>query len=261
MGLQTVRRLLALATLLLFVGLLCLSQQPSPRAFYQSRDSNYNNAAGVPFGIAYISNNSTVLTCIAGCTFAAQNIGTADATRLVVVGIFLKNCTTNCNISGVTVNGVSAAAAAGAHQDAVESVTTDIYWVACGTSCGTTTNIVVTTTNVVARASIIIYSVTGTGATINPSSCCGGSNSASSLTASATLTPPSGGGTIGLGALSAGAGASFTNLTSDLSSGACCGANWVAAGHNTSASGSTTYTITFTSSASTIAGSFATFSP
>jgi hypothetical protein len=102
------------------------------------------------------------------------------------------------------------------------------------------------------------FSIVGTG---NAFSTAGGSSNVSGLSTSATLTVPAGGGTIGFGFLTGGAGASFTNLTSDSVDTTCCGPRVLAAGHDTALSGSNTFTITFTAGNNVVSGSFATFSP
>ena len=216
------------------------------------------SSGGTSFAIAFGAVTSTTTSVANVFTFAGQAIGTSDATRIVAVGIMQNTCTTACGITAVTVNGVSATQATGAFHTSAQTKAADIWYAPCGTACGTTTTITVTTTNATVRLNIITWSVVGTS---DAFSSAGGSASVGGPSATATLTVPAGGGTIGFAVQAGGTGSSLTNLnTSDTNAGSCCGANWVAGAHDTASSGSTVFTITFTGG-STVAGAFATFSP
>lgn len=215
------------------------------------------SSGGTSFAIAFGAVSSTTTNVANVWTFAGQAIGTSDATRIVVVGIMETLCVAACGVSAVTVNGNTATQATGAFHNSVTAKSADIWYAPCGTVCGVTTTITVTTNHSAGELDIITWSVIGTS---DAFSSAGGSASAAANSTTATLTVPAGGGTIGFGTLAGGTAASFTNLGTSDTNGSCCG-GWVAGAHDTASSGSTAFTITFTGTANRIAGAFATFSP
>lgn len=248
------------------VGVLLSAQTPGsfPPGVFLSRGALDAGSGSTPFAITYATPAQSTTSIPAGvATFTSQNIGTADSTRIVVIAIYLKgsgSATAAVTAVALSVGATCTATQATSAAQGNTHASTDLWY--CAAATGTSATVAVTTTNSPQRVTIATYSVTGTGAAINPSSCCGGSNSsAGSSTVTATLTPPAGGGTIGIGLANGSATtASGTNLTLDLNDNSSFGTNTYAAGHNTSASGSTTYTITWGTSPQN-AGSFATFSP
>lgn len=218
-------------------------------------------AAPTPFSITYGAIATNIAPSGNVFTFSSVSIPNSDPTRTVYVGISQANCTTACGFSSVTINGIAATQATGAffsNGSGASALSTDFWYAACGTSCGTTTNIVVTTTSTTGRVTILTFSVLGTG---NAFSSAGGSASVSGTSGSATLTVPSGGGTIGFGAQTSGTSATFTNLTSAVIDSSCCGTRVYAAGIDTSLSGSNTFTITYNGVPNATSSSFVTISP
>lgn len=217
----------------------------------------YYKTSGTPFSITFISsaNNTTGSTSF---TFTAQNIGTADATRIVVVGI--AHATNGAAVSTVTIGGVTATqapSAAVATNGAGTGV--DIWYLAV--AAGTTADIIVSFgVSVEGRCAIDVYRVAGTGAAFSAAN--NNSTASSVTTLGAAATVPAGGGAIAIlsahGSVNA-ATVTGTNLTIDQN-GVAFGNSIIAGGSNTSASGSTTFTFTW-GTADNLAMAVATFTP
>jgi hypothetical protein len=217
------------------------------------------SGAVVPFAITYVSNTgNTSSTAGTGFTFTSMNIGTADPTRIVGVAIFGNS--TGVSVSSVTVGGNSATQATGATGNTAVGASVDFWY--CPLASGTSGNIVVTWGASQARCGIVVYSITGTGAAFGTAV---SATISSGTTINATRSVPTGGGAIALASLHGGTIGSVTNggnITTIDQNGVqiAATANLMAAGHNTSASGSTTFTFNWTTSAD-VAMSVVTFSP
>lgn len=253
-----------LAVLLLCAGLFCLGQQ----AFAgPSNDPNFVNGVvkkscasqqclaqctmllcgagkgapggGTAFGISFVSDNASTAGT-ASYTFTAQNIGTADPTRIVVVG--LSTGVNNVTVSSVTIAGSNAAQATSAASGGA-SVRSDIWYLAVPS--GTTADIIVTFSSLQGRVAIFIYNVVGTGAAFSAGN---NGSTASGTSMSASVTVPSGGGAIGIGNIHSASASSLTgtNLALDLASGLITGSSTATVGHDTSHTGSTSYTFGWT---------------
>lgn len=217
-------------------------------------------ASGTPFSITYVSNNNSV-TGQPSYTFTAQNIGTADPTRIVVVGITAAAGPTGV-VSSVTMdNGggpVPAAQVSGAAGFATTNSTlSDIWLLAVPT--GTTATIVVNFAASASRTGIAVFSVIGTGASVSTGANNSTNSSVNTLSQAATI--PAGGGAIAVQNVhSSTAGAiTPTNLTADNN---LIYSNTVMeSGHNASSSGSTSMGFAWAGTATDAALSIATFNP
>lgn len=218
----------------------------------------YYKAAGgsTPFGITFVGTNNSV---VAGTsfTFTSQGIGTADATRVVAVGI--AHGINALTVTSVTIGGNAATQATGAAVNSGAGASTDIWYLAVPS--GTTADIVVNISASQTRCAIDVYRVVGT------SGFSAGSNGFSTtgvLTLSATAAVPAGGGAIAiLNVHASGAAGLITNggnLTIDQN-GVAFGNSTIGAGSNITASGSTAFTFNWTVANNDAAMSVATFAP
>jgi hypothetical protein len=216
-------------------------------------------AGGTPFSIAntaFVSDTSSQTSY----TFNTTAIGSADASRLVVIAAASRQAGSVGAASGVTVNGNAATlVVSGASTGTTNTV--DIYQYALAT--GTTANIVITYPSAMARCGAGIYSVLGSNG-VAPS---GGAvatslnnSGSSSVPISGSVTVPSGGGSIILGVIS-GTPISFTetNYTEDYDNAVA--TFQVTTGRDTGTSGSRTYTITQSTIGNQPCGAFAAWSP
>jgi hypothetical protein len=211
---------------------------------------------GTPFGITYIGDNSNT-TAGATFTFTSQAIGTADPTRIVAVGI--SHGANLVTVSSVTIGGISATQAPGALQTG-SFIATDIWYAAVPT--GTTATIVINYSASETRMALVVYSVVGTSSAF---SAAGGQGLTGGGIASltATLSTPVGGGAIAFVQVHNAGAQTFsgTNLTVDIPSGIVVGSSNNSSAHDTTHSGSTAYTMSWTTPESDAAMSVATFSP
>jgi hypothetical protein len=90
-------------------------------------------------------------------TFTAQDIGTASATRYVVVGIAIRTAGANPTFSSVTIGGVSATLVVQAVNSVSDWTRTGIFIAAVTT--GTTGDVVVTLSSAAARCGISVYAL------------------------------------------------------------------------------------------------------
>lgn len=210
---------------------------------FEGIDSNASSGVAAPFGITFVGSNNNVIAA-SSFTFTAQGIGTADATRIVVVGI--AHAINTVTVSSVTIGGVSATQAASAAGNSTLGVFSDIWYLAV--SAGTAADIVVNFSGSQTRVAIDVYRVVGTGSAFSAANT---AFTASSLTLTASVTVPAGGGAIAiLNVHSSAAAATVTNggnLTIDQN-GTAYGNSIIGAGKNTSASGSTSFTFNWTTS-------------
>lgn len=220
----------------------------------------YAVSGSTPFSITNTVNSNNIAGAATTFTYNTQNIGTANATRIIVVAV--TGGINNVSITGITVGGNAATqttntGAAGTPTN--PNTINDIWYYADGGALGTSTTIVVTYASSQSRNAICVYSVLGTGAAFSSSAHGNGGGSAI-VTANVVATVPAGGGAILIfGNHTSVTGFTSTNWTVDLPF-ALYGTSGVAAGHTTSASGSTTFTANWTTNSEAIL-SVATFSP
>lgn len=192
-------------------------------------------AGGTPFSITEIGTASTTTGSTTTLTFASQNIGTPDPTRIVVVTIGHGPNTTT--VSGVTIGGVAASQATGASVSSTGGTNSDIWYLAVPT--GATATIAVTTLATESRMVIGVYNVIGTGSGFSTANNSFVSTGGTSL--STTVTVPAGGGAI-VNMITHNTGITITptNYTADVA-GLVVGSSTTQLGHDTSHSGSTAY--------------------
>jgi hypothetical protein len=198
------------------------------------------HSSGAAFSLTWQDYQAQVLfpASSATLTFTGMGIGTADANRVVAVGIFVQGFIGT--VTGVTIGGVSATQVTGAAAS-VTSIQTDIWYASVPT--GTTATVVVTmnTSQQYSMAVTAFRIITAT-----PTAGTGGSGTQGfGTTASATVTIPSGGGAIFLGQLDGSQTQSWNVATVDNAR-TTTGANGTSSydGHITGLSGSQTNTIT-----------------
>jgi len=191
-------------------------------------------------------------------TFTGRAIGSAAASRVVVVVVASRVSGAASAASGVTIGGSSASLVKSLATTVTNTDTIDVYQLAI--AAGTTATVVVTYPAAMARCGVAVYSVIGSNGVV-PSGAAA-ATSASLTAPSASITVPVGGGSI-VGA-SGGGGpntATATNYTQDLANNIGASGTIIVAGHDTSHSGSTTYTITWDAAAAESAAAFAAWSP
>lgn len=134
----------------IFLLLLCLFVTVTANAAVVIDSYRYSSASATPASISYQTSavNSANLSTY---TFTSQAIGTASATRVVIVGVF---CSSGGSpvISTVTVGGISATSA---NTLASSLRTVGVYTAPVPT--GTTANIVVTMTGTVDNCGISVW--------------------------------------------------------------------------------------------------------
>lgn len=216
------------------------------QGFISGRGALDAAATAAAFSITYVG-SATNTTAGTSFSFNSQAIGTADATRIVVVGI-ADAVTAAITVTGVTIAGNAATQATSAASDSGGGALSDIWYLAVPT--GTTANIVVSVSSSQTRAAIVVYSVTNSAGGFSSAS-----NTASGpavTTLGATATVPSGGGAIAvLNSHTSAAATTVTNggnLTID-NNGTAFGNSAIGSGKNTTASGSTTFTFNWTTAA------------
>jgi hypothetical protein len=226
---------------------------------FEGGSGGYNSAAtggGTPFGITFIS-DATLSTVGTTYTFTSQAIGTADPTRLVVVGI--GHGVSGRTVTSATIGGISATQATGA-QPSGSGSNTDIWYAAVPT--GTTATIVINYSGSEDRTAIAVYSVIGTGLAFSAANGTTISSGTPTSVSTTVITPS--GGVVAVAITHVGAITAITgsNLTSDISAGLPSGSSGtLLAGHDTSHSGSTAYGFSWTTGVADVNLSVASFSP
>lgn len=218
-----------------------------PPGTFQSRAAIDAGGASTPFSITY---NGQVVLASASCTVGGTttcnytiSIGTPDPTRIVAVPIWIRPNGTNPVVNSVTINGVSATQAINAYKSVNSGgLVVDGWYAPVPLGSGSVT-VTVVSSLAITRMGIVSYSIIGTSSAFSAANA-GGTTSA--LTTNIPVTVPTGGGSVGV-AVTDGTptAASFTNLTQDFS-GPIAGNQWPESGHDTSHSGSTTFTATWT---------------
>lgn len=117
-----------------------------------------------PYSFNYISDAHSTTTT-ASLDFTSQSIGTADSTRVVIVGVVMGNGSANTTtVSSVTVNGVSATRRVVAQKDSstVNVVETSIWTASVPTGTSVTINVTTSATlGAVNYRQIYVYSMLG----------------------------------------------------------------------------------------------------
>jgi len=221
-------------------------------------------SSSTPFGITK-TDNAEDNTGQTTYTWSSRNfaIGTADSTRLVVVAIGSRGGAATPTVSSVTIGGVSATAVVeGRNVIASTSVDLISLWQAAVPS-GTTATVSATFSGAMVRAGCIVFSVLGSNG-VAPS---GGAvaHDDTNNDSTGTITVPSGGGSIIGGVNNTGTAnvIGTTNWTADtaVTPAILIGSSLqYVAGHDTSHSGSTAYTIVWNAGTQD-AGAFAAWSP
>jgi hypothetical protein len=168
-------------------------------------DAKFNNAAGF----------------VDTTTFTACNIGTASSTRLVIVGVSVRNnagavITVGCTVGGTTATLVSSG------ESATSGV--DVALFQANITSGTTANIVISTTagkNDINEIAIGVGCLDGVNATATSVATAGtyAASQNSPYLAGSSITVPTGGIGIGVGAASTAVGTpGWVNITSDATS-------------------------------------------
>lgn len=212
--------------------------------------------SSVAFGLTAItkvdsSSGCTLVTTTLTCTGVA--FGTADPTRQMAFGISSRNSATFTIVS-VTVNTtLTATSVIDQPNVGANANRASIFIDAVPT--GTTGTIVVVFNSTILRAAVTVYRIVGTGVVAGLTA-----PSTATNPTSGALTIPAGGGTIGVGTFANAVSTTMTNLTQDFSAAIGATSTVAAAGSNTSASGSTTFTITPDASTEPV-GVFANFHP
>lgn len=146
----------------------------------------------VPFNISWISTAQNVASQTT-YTFSGQNIGPANKTRLVVVGIAA--LTANVAINSVTVGGLSATQISGCLANTETSgCASDLWYIKLPSI--STASVVVTFASAMTRCAIQIWNVVGTGASLGASSNLFNQSTTSTTAINAAVTIPVGGGAI-----------------------------------------------------------------
>jgi hypothetical protein len=219
----------------------------------------YAAAGSTPFSLSWITPIGSNTTAGTSFTFTSQNLGTADATRIIAIGV-AHGGTSGITVSGVTVGGNAATQAPGAVQNETSGMHSDIWYYADAGALGTSANIVVTASSSQGRCAIAVYRVVGTGVAFSSAN---GAVQLNGTSQGAAVTVPAGGGTMAVLNIHASAAAGTVtnggNLTID-SNGVAFGSETIGAGSNTAASGSTTFTMNWTGTSQATL-SVATFSP
>lgn len=120
-------------------------------------------------------------------TFTSQNIGTADATRLVVVVVVAAAATTS-EPTSVTIGGNAATKAVGRTDNSVGTIS--IWYLAVPS--GTTANIVVNFSASHARCGIGVFSLLNLGSNTPTATGTGGTNAGTSVNANVNVTGANG---------------------------------------------------------------------
>ena len=212
------------------------------------------NAAGVtPFGITNTA-SPVDATSQTAYTFTAAAVGLADPSRIIAVIEASRNAGTVSNSTGVTINGNAATLVKAGISTANGTVTCNIWQLAVPS--GTTADFVITYPSTMLRCGLSVYSILGSDG-VAPSGSATATNSTSTGSSVAgTITVPSGGGSIigcaNINSLTV----TPTNYTEDIDK-AVASTTFYETGHDTSGSGSTTFTCTFSGSTSAGSGIFA----
>jgi len=224
----------------LIVALLCAAAPAS--AFWQSRDSNYNQnvvSGGVVFSLTEVSaqnettgGTSVTYNCGSSCSF-----GAADANRIIAVFISSRQSTVN-TITGVTIDGNAATLVSGsvAQQNGTNGTNSAIYYYALGAG-STSGNVVATFGASAARSCMVAYRIitsTPTPAAGTPATVTSGTSLAQTI-----ALPAGGGGFQGAYTNSAVTAPGFTHAISDFSNTT---TSTCAAGHMTASNPSFSWT-------------------
>lgn len=215
-----------------------------PKKFWLAGSASlYAVSGSTPFSITYVSNASNAVAG-ASFSFSAQNIGTADPTRLVVVA--LTYLTTGVAPTAVTIGGVSAIHVSGALSDTNASGSSSDIWV-LAVSSGTSATIAITFASSVTRCAIQVFNVLGTGASVSTGAANQNASTVTSLAQTATV--PAGGGAIAVVAVHSSTASSFAGTNLTLDNGFVTGGSTAEAGHTTTASGATSMGFTWVTGA------------
>lgn len=185
-------------------------------------------------------------------TFSSQTFGGTDASRKIVVGVAGRHYQTGV-INSVTIGGVSATQVVAANNNTFDYSCRNEIWIA-DVPTGASGDVVVVWNQTNDGCAIALWSLIGAGVGSPVTGVDNNSPGGTSLTVSKALTVPSGGAVVAIASVGSGfspgtTGETPTNLTEDADqevlTGSGGGSYRYAAGHNTTASGSTTFTFTW----------------
>lgn len=204
-------------------------------------------STGTPFSITW---TDSVGSAVAGTSFsfATRSIGTADATRVLYIGVgFGLNTVSPTAVTidfGLGGGAQAMSLVAGSNVNSAAGAILSIYTIAAPS--GTTGTVALTWASNTDRCTISIYSVVGTGQSAGTAAVNHSASGVTTLTQAATI--PVGGGAIAFTYIHVAAGgvATPTNLTNDNSLPSI-GTSTMYSGHNSAASGSTTMGESWTS--------------
>lgn len=198
-----------------------------------------NNAAlgstVVTFSLAYVS-TATDTVSRTTYTFSGQSIGTADANRIVIVGLVGRTATATLDISSVTIAGVAATLVKKQITTSGTPTAMAVALYKAAVPTGTTGDVVVTFNEASLRAAIAVWKlVTATAAETATAA-------SSADPADVSLTIPSGGGVVVFVAGSASTSYTPTGYTENVDAAIGATTTIYTAGTNTTSSGATTLT-------------------
>lgn len=224
-------------------------------AYFMHEDSGAHqstvaaSASFVPAGQVTVAYTDTASDNTAQTTYtwAAKNfaIGTADATRLVVVDVNARFGGTVITANSCTIGGVAATKVDEARNVTGGNSTMTTRWQAA-VPTGTTATVSTTYSGLVSRAGAVVYTVIGSNGSA-PSGAATANNTGTTTAVSASITVPANGNAlIGGGINQSGSTPSVTptNYTTDLASTVVGTSIWQTGGHDNTA-GARTYTITW----------------
>lgn len=200
-----------------------------------------------PFAISQTNGTSAQdTTSQTTYTFTSQSIGAADASRVVAAVVVSRQAGTVGDISSVTIGGVSATQVKTCYNTAANTSVLAIWVAAVPT--GTTATVSVVFPSAMLRAMVSLYRIVGSNGSVPSGAAIDCLYNTSVGSVAATVTVPSGGGSV-IGSMNTNtATVTPTNYTEDIDTAISTTA--VETGNDTSHSGSTTYTATFSTSAS-----------
>ena len=117
-----------------------------------------NTESAVPISVVYVSSNSSS-TDATSYTFTSQSIGTASATRIVVVAVYCRATTAGSNISSVTIGGNTMTQQVTKGNSDTSGGQSRVALYTYPLTTGTTATIVVNYSATCARCGIAVYNL------------------------------------------------------------------------------------------------------
>lgn len=117
-----------------------------------------NTESAVPISVVYVSSNSSS-TDATSYTFTSQSIGTASATRIVVVAVYCRSTSAGSNISSVTIGGNAMTSRVSVGNSNTSGGQSRVALFTYPLTTGTTATIVVNYSTTSARCGIAVYNL------------------------------------------------------------------------------------------------------